>query len=80
MFHQANNLFFGRTKDGDVRILKLNEPPQEWPKMGYSFPENTILDVTIPADHWASIVASVSSGGEENGRWYNAIDFHKGKL
>ena len=80
MFHQQNNLFFGRTKDGSVRILKLKEPPPEWPKIHFKYPETTILDVTIPAEHWASIVASVSSGGEENGRWYNALDFHKGEL
>lgn len=31
---------------------------------------------TLTAEAWASIVASVSKGGEENGRFYDALAFH----
>lgn len=38
-----------------------------------------IASVTEDADSWSSIVASVSVGGEEDGRWYVAREFHMGK-
>lgn len=35
-----------------------------------------VLDVRIPSDQWASIIASVSAKGEEGGRWYEAKKWH----
>ena len=36
-----------------------------------------LLDLTIPPDGWASIVASVSAGGERDGRFYEALRLHE---
>jgi hypothetical protein len=72
MFHSINGLFFGRLQDGSVRIVKND---------GSLFPDEmgakNELDVTVPADIWASVIASVSAGGEEDYRWYLAKDFHE---
>lgn len=77
MFHIADNLFFGRLADGSVRVLKFKAPPKIWPQADrYYEPATLILDQTIPAPSWGSVVASVSLGGEENGRFYIAQAFH----
>lgn len=77
MFHWQNELFFGRRVDGSVRILKLPAVPswEQWPKADDEYPE-ALFDQTIDADSWASIVASVSAGGELFNRFYAAHDFH----
>jgi hypothetical protein len=57
MFHSTNNLFFGK-KDGNVRILKLRTAPSDFPKFDTSFPaHDVLLDVTIDAGTWSSIVS-----------------------
>jgi hypothetical protein len=38
-----------------------------------------VLDVRVPAEHWASIIASVSAKGEEGGRYYEALKWHNDK-
>jgi hypothetical protein len=81
MFHWQNETYFGRRKDGSVRILKF---PQQWTfRDGWpdadGLHEGALIDLTIPANHWGSIVASVSHAGEEDGRWYQAMEFHNGK-
>lgn len=75
MIHQANNLFFGRWPNGDIRILKLTCPPEEWPKLGWGFPGEALLDVRIPADQWAHLVSCLSSSDECEQK-----DFHRGTL
>lgn len=77
MFHWQNETYFGRKSDGSVRILKFKEPFKGWPDVEADYP-NAEIDLTIPAEHWGSIVASVSHAGEENGRWYEAMAFHNG--
>jgi hypothetical protein len=72
MFHSSEGLFFQRaTGDGAVRIIKTSDGRQP----GQS---NVILDQTIPGGHWGSIIATVSKQGEENLRWYQAMDWHNG--
>jgi hypothetical protein len=73
MYHLMNNLYFGRLADGKVRLLKLATTPD-------AFPAVDALDVVIDDGHWGSVVAAVSKGGEENGRWYQAMDFHHGRF
>jgi len=77
MFHWTDNLYFGRRANGDVRILKLRETPYPWPSVDGDYPTAT-LDITVPADQWGSIVASVSHAGETAGRWQEAMKFHNG--
>lgn len=78
MFHWQDETYFGRRKDGSVRVLKFKEPFGGWPDPEAEYP-NTEIDLTIPDGHWGSIVASVSHAGEEDGRWYQAMAFHNGK-
>jgi hypothetical protein len=84
MFHWQDNIFFGRRKDGSVRVLKFNQEQWDWIKSESNWPDvegeypSVEIDLTIPDNHWGSIVASVSHAGEENGRWYEAMEFHNG--
>lgn len=80
MFHWQDNIFFGRKADGSVRILKFKKVVKDWPKADETYLDAEVeIDLTIPADHWGSIVASVSHAGEEDRRWYQAMEFHNGK-
>lgn len=75
MFHFRDNLFFGRCKNGSVRILKFDAPPSEWPDADMAA-GHVVFNVTIDEFSWASIVASVSGKGEAGGRYYEALHFH----
>lgn len=97
MFHDERNLFFGRCRDGAVRIVKFVTPngqaphamwkpkdgnmaPSEYPDPEGSFNSvDVLLDLRIPAERWASIIASVSAKGEESGRYYEALKWHNDK-
>lgn len=70
MFHVQDGLYFGRLPNGDVRIVKTGD------NIDPGFHAQKILDVIIPGNIWASVIASMSAGGEENERWYPAVDFH----
>lgn len=64
-FHWQDGLFFTRLRDGSVRIRKFTGPPYVDPT----------LEVVIPPNEWASIVASMSATGETYETWrmaYNA--------
>lgn len=79
-FHWKDNVFFERLEDGSVHVY--HEPPKaEWPS-GVDKAKVAIyrtFDLTIDPDSWASIVASVSAGGEGDGRFYEAQLFHLGE-
>lgn len=65
-FHWRDDIYFYRTKNGDVQITSFgqyNNCPQEkqW---------------TIPAAEWASIVSSVSRVGETAESYQQALEFH----
>ncbi len=83
MFHVADHLFFGRMADGGVRILKYSSAPISFPTADQSRDKpnewHPVLDARIPASVWASIVASVSAKGENDGRFFIAQDFHAGE-
>lgn len=80
MFSLRDGIYFGRLPNGRVRLLILPRPLDggEFPKIDQPYP-NAILDTAIDDGHWGSVVASVSEGGEANGRWYTAMDFHHGR-
>ena len=84
MHHMSDNLFFGRLPDGSVRILKFPDVEwrgndgRSWPKVDGVYADAT-LDIVVKDGLWCSAVSSVSHGGEENGRWYDAMKFHNGK-
>lgn len=94
MFHQRDNLFFGRMQDGGVRIVKFSAPPHvtllhgadavtrptDGPHADGEFREvKVLLDVRITADEWASIISSMSKAGEADGGFYRALDWHMGR-
>lgn len=62
-FHWRDGWYFSRLPDGAVRMQNRNS-------------DGRILEALIPAPEWASIVCSVSIGGEGNGRWIEAQKFH----
>lgn len=77
MFHESNNLFFGRMTDGSVRVIKFKAPPPQWPSITAQYqPQLVEFDQTIPAPAWASLIATVSLQGEADGRFYKAQSFH----
>lgn len=84
MFHYRDNLFFGRMSNGAVRMLKFASPPREFPQADRGYmteagDDGVVLDAVIDSNSWGSVVASVSAGGEENGRYYEIMDFHHGR-
>ena len=68
MFHYHGGLSFGRLPDGSVLISKTELSGDA---------EIETFRAIIDANGWASIVASVSNGGEANGRFYEAQKFHE---
>lgn len=66
-FHWREGWYFERLENGDVRLRKDTEHPSE------ALP---FVDVIIPAREWASIVSSVSHGGETGERYRVAVAFH----
>ena len=68
MFHAKDGWFFSRLAYGKVVIEKRENAKETSPIVSYA---------VFTAEEWASIVASVSSGGEMDGRWKNALDFHQ---
>jgi hypothetical protein len=59
-FHWRDGWMFSRMPDGSVQLV-------------HSFKG---VNLIIPAAEWASIVCSVSDGGESNGRHRKALEFH----
>ena len=95
MFHWEDNMYFGRLPDGHVRVVKFSRTPHamwwhnensamvptEYPRADGEFHSvEVILDLRIPPEAWASIVASVSKLGESDGRFYKALEFHNAVL
>lgn len=83
VFHFKDNIFFARYGDGSVHMACFREPPTDVQAFyilglegGYTGPQ-PYFQITINADGWASIVASVSRAGEANGRFYEAKRFHQ---
>jgi hypothetical protein len=64
-FHWQRGWFFKRQPDGSVRVSHVE------PRAGY-----VDRQFLVPPDEWASIVASVSAGGETGDRWQQAREFH----
>jgi hypothetical protein len=69
MFHLTENLYFEKLPNGAVRIVK---------KSNAAYDAGTVFEVTIDANQWASVIASMSHYGEENYGFYRALSFHRG--
>lgn len=66
-FHARDNWFFRREDDGSVHITAPD-----------SMGPGAHQVVTLDADTWASVVASVSAGGETSETFHAARRFHDG--
>lgn len=80
MFHTSDNLFWERVEDGGVRVVKLRAGASSYPTIDSA---DVLFEVTIPWNHWCSVIASMSRTGEshynpETGKhkWHAAVDFH----
>ena len=83
MFHSKNGLFFQATGQGNVCIVKTSDGKNPYSKtFGDSdkVETNIVCDVTLTENEWASVVCSVSEGGETYERWMAARLFHGTKL
>lgn len=69
MLHVKDGLYFERLPDNQVRILKKEKGTDDAP---ISF------DMTLDANLWASVIASMSYYGEEDNGFYRALNFHRG--
>lgn len=68
-FHWQHGWFFERDRQtGAVRMTKRREAKDD---------AEIQCSAEIPADEWASIVASVSGKGESGERWNQALHFHQ---
>lgn len=68
-FHARDGVFFSRADDeGSVRIRAWLTPSGG----------KEVLNIVLSESAWASVVASVSSLGEDAARWQAARDFHGG--
>lgn len=70
MFHVSDGLYFEDKPDGSVRIIKRETGHADAP---------VIFDITLGPSSWASVIASMSYYGEEDGGFYRAIEFHSGE-
>jgi hypothetical protein len=66
-FHWRNCWFFKRMSGGHVRITHAEVGSE-------------VVQILIPPNEWASIVASVSAEGETSERYYEAAKFHGGMM
>lgn len=74
VFHQQAGFYAERLDDGSVRLVKQNPPtPIE---QSHGAPGEVVMDHTIPAAEWASIVAAVSVGGETSATYQAALNLH----
>lgn len=72
MHHAQNGLFFRRTEEGGVRIIKTSDGQN--PSGDHS---NVVCNETLTQEAFASVVSYMSKSGEAGGGYYRALDFLK---
>lgn len=76
-FYFKDNIFFIR-KDYDVTLIKIH-CRQETTSIEYSVNNCEVVidfEITIDPNSWASIITSMSNGGETAERYNTALEFH----
>lgn len=63
MFHAKNGLCFDKKEDGSVEVYYEGVPN---------------FSITLTANEWASVIATMSHYGEVNYGFYRALGFHTG--
>jgi len=69
-FHALDGLYFTRGEDGSVTVAITESALVESP---------VLRSFTLDVDSFASVVASMSARGEENGGFYKAKEFLESK-
>lgn len=67
-FHFRNGLYFRRNEDRSVTIKQM--------KRNHVDETEASFEVTIDENSWASIISTVSNGGETSDRFYKALQWH----
>lgn len=67
-FHLRSGLHFQRGDEGEVTIVKTD---------GQAFDPVIQWEVVVPAEEWASVVASVGARGETGDTWREALAYHQ---
>lgn len=67
-FHYKDGLWVRRNEDHSVTITKM--------ATAMANEKEVAFETTIDENGWASIIASVSSKGEGDGRFYKALEWH----
>ena len=67
-FHTSNGLYFKRNEDHSVTIKQMKTP--------FVNETEVVFETTIDENSWASVIASVSASGEDNLRFYKALEWH----
>ncbi len=67
MYHDTDGFYAERLDDGSVRLIKHED---------HATPGNLVMDHTIPAERWASLVAAVSAQGASSESYAAAKDVH----
>jgi hypothetical protein len=70
MFHLQGDLYFEQLPKGGVRIVKRDGAREDAP---------INFEISIDANAWASVIATVSYYGEEDYGFYRALNFHTGQ-
>lgn len=68
MFHVKDGLYFERLENNSVRVVKM--------KTAMADCEEISFEATLDRDAWASVISSVSKGGESGYRYYLGLIFH----
>lgn len=69
MFHSHSGLFFNRLDGGSVQIIKTYDGRDVRS-------DNVVIDITLDATSWASVIASMSAEGETLEKYTEARAFH----
>lgn len=76
-FHSRDGLYFARLTDGTVRISC--EVPVHDSMGNFAQDDRAVLwSIDLPENEWASVVASVTRGGETSEVWTQARALHAG--
>ncbi len=75
MYHLNDNLFFGRTKDDKVRIVKLKPEVTGFPELDGPEHPDAVFDITTDLDAFSSVVAGLTKTGENGATWEAARKF-----
>ena len=69
MYHDTDGFYAERLDDGSVRLCKYRHGTT-------ALPVDLVMDHTIPAERWVSLVAAVSAQGASSESYAAAKDVH----